>query len=246
VTKFSLNLNKFALLRNARGGNQPDVGAIARRCIDRGVHGLTLHPRPDQRHARDQDVRELTALLRAHPDVELNVEGYPSERYLELVLQVRPAQATLVPDAPDQLTSDHGWDVVGEHERLSPVLQRLRAAGIRSSLFLDPVAAQVEAAARIRPDRIELYTEAYARGFSEGRLAEAVAPYAAAARLARQAGLGVNAGHDLNLTNLGPLLRAVPGILEVSIGHAFVCEAFDFTLEGTIDRYLKVLADAST
>ena len=245
MTKFSVNLNKFALLRNARGGNLPDVTAIARRCLQRGVDGLTLHPRPDQRHARDQDVRDLAALVKGWPQVELNVEGNPTEHYLDLVRQVRPAQATLVPDAPEQLTSDHGWDVLRERDRLTAIVQRLRGDGIRVSLFLDPVPAQVEAAARVGADRIELYTEAYARGFSQGRGPEALVVYAAAARQAQQLGLGVNAGHDLNLANLGPLLRGVPGILEVSIGHAFVCEAFDFTLEGTVDRYLAVIAQGA-
>jgi pyridoxine 5-phosphate synthase len=242
VTKFSVNLNKFALLRNARGGNQPDLLAIARRCLARGVPGLTLHPRPDERHARAEDVRALAALLRSQGgDLELNVEGNPTERYLELVLETRPHQATLVPDAPDQLTSDHGWDAIAEGARLLPMIARLRAAGIRVSLFLDPRVDQVEAAARVGTDRIELYTEGYARAFGSERQAAVLGEYAAAARRAQALGLGVNAGHDLNLQNLGPFLAAVPGVLEVSIGHAFVCEAFDYTLEGTIDRYLAIV-----
>jgi pyridoxine 5-phosphate synthase len=240
-TAFSVNLNKFALIRNARGGNMPDVAAIARRCMARGAHGVTLHPRPDQRHARDQDVRQLAALVQQFPGTELNVEGNPTDRYLDLVLAVRPAQATLVPDDPGQLTSDHGWDAVAERQRLSAVVGRLRAGGIRVSLFLDPDVAQVEAAAATGAERIELYTEAYARGFAQGSGAEAVADYAAAARRAQELGLGVNAGHDLNLENLGPFLAAVPGVLEVSIGHAFICECFDHTLEGTIDRYLTIV-----
>jgi pyridoxine 5-phosphate synthase len=239
-TAFSVNLNKFALIRNARGGNLPDVAAIARRCLARGAHGVTLHPRPDQRHARDQDVRQLAALVQQFPGAELNVEGNPTDRYLDLVLAARPAQATLVPDAPAQLTSDHGWDAVAERERLSAIVGRLRAGGIRVSLFLDPDLAQVEAAATTGADRIELYTEAYARGFAEARGSEAVAPYAAAARRAQALGLGVNAGHDLNLANLPALLAAVPGILEVSIGHAFICECFDDGLEATVDRYLAI------
>jgi pyridoxine 5-phosphate synthase len=240
-TAFSVNLNKFALIRNARGGNLPDVGAIARRCLERGAHGVTLHPRPDQRHARDQDVRDLAALVQQFPGTELNVEGNPTDRYLDLVLATRPAQATLVPDAPAQLTSDHGWDVVAERQRLTEVIGRLRAGGIRVSLFLDPDVTQVEAAAATGADRIELYTEAYARGFAEGRGHDAVAPYAAAGRRARELGLGVNAGHDLNLANLGLLLTAVPSVLEVSIGHAFICECFDHGLEGTVDRYLTIV-----
>jgi pyridoxine 5-phosphate synthase len=239
-TAFSVNLNKFALIRNARGHNLPDVAAIARRCLARGAHGVTLHPRPDQRHARDEDVRQLATLVQQFQGAELNVEGNPTDRYLDLVLAARPAQATLVPDAPAQLTSDHGWDAVAERERLSAIVARLHAGGIRVSLFLDPDLAQVEAAAATGTDRIELYTEAYARGFAEGRGDEAVAPYAAAGRRAQELGLGVNAGHDLNLANLGPLLAAVPGVLEVSIGHAFICECFDFGLEGTVDRYLAI------
>jgi pyridoxine 5-phosphate synthase len=241
VTKFSVNLNKFALLRNARGGNMPDVLAIARRCLDRGVHGITMHPRPDERHARADDVRALAALVRRWPSAELNVEGNPDDRYLDLVIETRPHQATLVPDAPDQLTSDHGWDAAAEAERLRPIIARLSAAGIRVSLFLDPRVEQVEAAARTGTDRIELYTEAYARGFGSAAGTDVLAGYAAAARRAQALGLGVNAGHDLNLQNLGPFLTAVPSVLEVSIGHAFVCEAFDFTLEGAVDRYLAIV-----
>jgi pyridoxine 5-phosphate synthase len=240
-TAFSVNLNKFALIRNARGHNLPDVAAIARRCLARGAHGVTLHPRPDQRHARDEDVRQLATLVQQFQGAELNVEGNPTDRYLELVLAARPAQATLVPDAPAQLTSDHGWDAVAERERLSAIVARLHTGGIRVSLFLDPDLAQVESAAATGADRIELYTEAYARGFAEGRGTEAVAPYAAAGRRAQELGLGVNAGHDLNLANLPPLLAAVPGVLEVSIGHAFICECFDFGLEGTVDRYLALV-----
>jgi pyridoxine 5-phosphate synthase len=241
VTKFSVNLNKFALLRNARGGNLPDLAAIARRCVARGVHGLTVHPRPDERHARASDVRMLAKLVPPHPAVELNIEGNPDQRYLDLVLEVRPHQATLVPDAPDQLTSDHGWDVVREHDRLAPIIRRLKDAGVRVSLFLDPDLAQVEAAAGSGADRIELYTESWARTFATPAAPDVLATFAAAAARANELGLGVNAGHDLNLENLSAFLRAVPRVLEVSIGHAFVCESFDFTLEGAIDRYLAIL-----
>ena len=241
MTHFSANLNKFALLRNARGGSLPDVLAIARRCLERGVHGITVHPRPDERHARAQDVRDLAELVARYPGRELNVEGYPDRRYLDLVLKSRPHQATLVPDAPEQLTSDHGWDVVRETERLRPILTELRAAGIRVSLFLDPVLEQVEAAVTVGTDRIELYTEGYARAFGGPGEQESLARYATAARQATALGLGVNAGHDLNLNNLGRFLAAVPDVLEVSIGHAFVCEAFDYTLEGTVDRYLAIV-----
>ncbi len=240
MTKFSVNLNKFALLRNARGGALPDVTSIARRCLDRGVDGLTLHPRPDERHARAGDVRALAALVRERPGTELNVEGFPDERYLDLVLEVKAHQATLVPDAPGQLTSDHGWKAGDEEARLTPIVAQLRAAGVRVSLFLDPDPAELEAVKRVGADRIELYTESWARAFGTADEAGQLAPFVTTARRAQALGLGVNAGHDLNLANLGPFLTAVPNVLEVSIGHAFVCEAFDYTLEGTIDRYLTI------
>ena len=241
MTHFSVNINKFALIRNARGGNLPDIAVIGRRCLIAGAHGLTLHPRPDQRHARPDDVRTLATVVRAFPGAELNVEGYPDQRYLDLVLEVRPHQATLVPDHPGQLTSDHGWDVRVAGDRLVPIIGRLKSAGVRVSLFLDPEPAQVDAAAAVGADRIELYTEAWALAFGTSDQAPVLARYAAAARRAQERGLGVNAGHDLNLVNLGPFLAGVPGVLEVSIGHAFVCEAFDHTLEGTVARYLPIV-----
>jgi pyridoxine 5-phosphate synthase len=238
MTKFSVNLNKFALLRNARGGNRPDVLEMGRRAIARGVHGLTVHPRPDERHTRKADVLALAELVRAHRGVEFNVEGNPTEDFLALVLRARPHQATLVPDAPGQLTSDHGWDAVRDRGRLVPIVARLQGAGIRVSLFLDPDVAQVDAAAETGADRIELYTESYAVAFGSPRQDEVLASFAAAARRARERGLGVNAGHDLDLRNLGAFLAVVPDVLEVSIGHAVVCESFDHGFEGTLDRYL--------
>jgi pyridoxine 5-phosphate synthase len=241
VTKFSVNLNKFALIRNARGGAQPDVAAIGRRCLAAGAHGLTVHPRPDQRHTRPDDVRARARVVRDVPGTELNVEGNPGGSYLDLVLEVGPHQATLVPDAPQQLTSDHGWDVVAGAGELAPVLARLKSAGVRVSLFLDPDLRQVEAAARVGADRIELYTEGWAQAFGTPEAGRVLASYAEAARRAQALGLGVNAGHDLTLQNLGPFLDAVPQVLEVSIGHAFVCEAFDHTLEGTVERYVKIV-----
>jgi pyridoxine 5-phosphate synthase len=244
VTKFSVNLNKFALIRNARGGSQPDVAAMGRRCLAAGAHGLTVHPRPDQRHTRPDDVRELARVVRAFPATELNVEGNPGDAYLDLVLEVRPHQATLVPDAPQQLTSDHGWDVVKRGRELVPVLARLKAAGVRVSLFLDPDPVQVDAAAKVGADRIELYTEGWARAFATPDAGRVLAGYADAASRAQALGLGVNAGHDLTLQNLGPFLDAVPQVLEVSIGHAFVCEAFDHTLEGTVERYVRIVERA--
>jgi pyridoxine 5-phosphate synthase len=200
-----------------------------------------VHPRPDQRHTRPDDVRALAQVVRAFPGVELNVEGNPDRRYLDLVLEVRPHQATLVPDDPGQLTSDHGWNVVAAAAKLGPILARLKSAGVRVSLFLDPDLQQVDAAAAVGADRIELYTEAWARAHGTPSADRVLAGYAAAARRAQEKGLGVNAGHDLNLTNLGPFLAGVPDVLEVSIGHAFVCEAFDHTLEGTVARYLPIV-----
>lgn len=241
MTRFSVNLNKFALLRNSRGGNRPDVLAIARRCIAAGVRGITVHPRPDERHTRYADARALAALLVGHDGVEFNVEGNPIERFVELVLETRPDQVTLVPDADNQLTSDHGWDAISHEATLRPLLERFRAAGIRTSLFLDPVVAQVEAAARTGTDRIELYTEPYAQAFGTDRQSAVLADFANAARRAQSLGLGVNAGHDLDLDNLAVFLATVPDVLEVSIGHAVVCESLDYGLEPTLARYLKIV-----
>jgi pyridoxine 5-phosphate synthase len=243
VTNLSVNLNKFALLRNSRGGKRPDVLQAARRCLAGGAHGITLHPRPDQRHARYADVFDLARLLAEQPPAELNIEGAPDERLLEVVLQARPHQCTLVPDLPGQLTSDHGWDVKAHLELLKRVIARLHEAKIRVSLFVDPVVAQVEAVPLVGADRIELYTAGYAEAFGTPSQAAVVATYREAARAAQDLGLGVNAGHDLDLENLGPFLREVPGVLEVSIGHAFICEAIDYTLEGTLERYRRVHQD---
>jgi pyridoxine 5-phosphate synthase len=241
VTKLSINLNKFALLRNSRGGKQPVVLDIAERCLAGGADGITVHPRPDQRHARYSDVSDLVPLLSHWAPAELNLEGAPAERFLEVVEKARPHQCTLVPDAPNQLTSDHGWDVLGDGARIEPVIARLRSQGIRVSLFLDPDLAQVAAAAKVGTDRIELYTAPYAEAFGTSAQASVLASYREAARLAQSLGLGVNAGHDLSLLNLGAFLSEVPDVLEVSIGHAFICESLDYTLEGTLERYLAII-----
>jgi pyridoxine 5-phosphate synthase len=241
MTRFSVNLNKFALLRNARGTNTPDLLAIARRCLAAGVHGITVHPRTDQRHVKYGDVVDLDRLVRQHPGVELNVEGVIDDSLLDLVEQVRPVQCTLVPDAPDQLTSDHGWQV-GEHEEdLRKVVDRLHRQGIRVSLFLDPEPRQAAPARAIGADRVELYTHSFAAAFGTAEQATVTAAFRDTAVAAQQAGLGVNAGHDLSLRNLETLLREVPNVLEVSIGHAFICECFDFGLESTIARYLEII-----
>jgi pyridoxine 5-phosphate synthase len=242
ATLFSINLNKFALLRNSRGGNMPDVLAIAADCIAHGVRGITVHPRPDERHTRVEDVVALAELVRRHEGVEFNVEGNPSERFVDLVERTRPNQVTLVPDSPDQLTSDHGWNVVEETDRLAQVTRRLHASGLRVSLFLDPAVEQVDAVPGTGAERIELYTEPYARAFGTPEQGQQLERFRAAALRARELQLGVNAGHDLNLANLADFLRRVPGVLEVSIGHAVVCEALERGLHETLERYLQIVA----
>lgn len=241
MTKFSVNLNKIALLRNSRGRNAPDVGAVARRCLALGVHGITVHPRPDERHTRYTDVLELARIVREFPGAEFNVEGNPTERFIALVLEAKPDQVTLVPDAADQLTSDHGWDVIGDSALLTAVVPRFRAAGIRTSLFMDPDAKQIEAVSTVQADRVELYTESYANAHGSPDEARVLDAFEAAARAARAQRLGVNAGHDLSLDNLATFLARVPGVLEVSIGHAVVCEALELGLEVTIARYLAIV-----
>jgi pyridoxine 5-phosphate synthase len=241
MTRFSVNLNKFALLRNARGANKPDLLAIAQRCLSAGVHGITVHPRPDQRHVKYGDVVDLDRLIRRHPGVELNVEGALDDKLLELVEQVRPAQCTLVPDAADQLTSDHGWDIEGQAEELRKTVARLHRRGIRVSLFVDPEPSQAAAARTVGADRVELYTHSFAAAYGSAGQAAVTASFRDTAVAAQRAGLGVNAGHDLSLDNLDHLLREVPDVLEVSIGHAFICECFDFGMEGTLARYLEII-----
>ena len=245
MTKFSVNLNKIALLRNSRGRNVPDVAAVARRCLALGVHGITVHPRPDERHTRYADVIELARVVREFPGAEFNVEGNPTERFIALVLEAKPDQVTLVPDAADQLTSDHGWDVLGARAFLSSVVPRFKGAGIRTSLFMDPDPRQIEAVAAVAADRIELYTESYANACGAPDEARVLAAFETAARAARAQRLGVNAGHDLSLANLERFLAHVPGILEVSIGHAVVCEALELGLETTLRRYLAIVNAAA-
>lgn len=241
MTRLSVNLNKIALLRNARGSDYPNLLHMARRAIAAGAHGITVHPRPDQRHIRFDDVPVLAELCAAHADVEYNIEGNPTEQFLELVLAAKPDQCTLVPDDPGQLTSDHGWNLDGDNRSLAHTVESLKSAGIRVSLFLDPDPSMVEHVPDTGADRIELYTESYARAFDTAAETSEIARFAAAARRAGELGLGVNAGHDLNLYNLGPFLSRVPGVLEVSIGHAITVESFDFGFEGTLERYLDVL-----
>lgn len=239
MTKLSVNINKIALLRNSRGRNFPDVRAFAARCLDLGAQGITLHPRQDQRHARYSDVEELNALC-GERGAELNVEGYPSEEFLEVVNRVKPVQCTLVPDAPGQVTSDHGWDLTKEAEFLSEAVRSLKGNGIRTSLFVDYDSSEIERVREIGADRVELYTEPYAEHFGSDHHDEMLKGFRDAARRAQQVGLGVNAGHDLSLENLGQFL-AIPDILELSIGHALIVESIDMGLEAVIGRYLEII-----
>ncbi len=239
MANLSVNINKITLLRNSRGRDYPDVRAFAARCLELGAHGITLHPRQDQRHARYRDVEVLQQLCVEH-GAELNVEGYPSEELLAVVMRVRPAQCTLVPDAPGQLTSDHGWDFAKEAGFLREVVRRLKDGGIRVSLFADYDYPGIEQAREIGADRVELYTEPYATHFGSARADGILEGFLTAADRARRAGLGVNAGHDLNLDNLGRFLT-IPDILEVSIGHALVVESIEMGLEAVIARYLSLV-----
>jgi len=240
VVKLSVNLNKVALLRNARSIGIPSVTRAATTCLAAGADGITVHPRPDQRHIRTQDVLELADLLRAQGGVEYNIEGNPFPEYLELVRRVRPTQCTLVPDSPEALTSDHGWDLKREGARLRPLIAELRALGMRVSLFMDAEAG-IERAAEVGADRVELYTEPYAAAHARGEPAAELERFAAAARAAQAAGLGVNAGHDLNRDNLGAFVAAMPGLLEVSIGHALIADALDLGLQAAVRAYLRAL-----
>lgn len=240
MTKLSVNINKIALLRNSRGRNFPNVRAFAERCLNLGAHGITLHPREDQRHARYEDVVELFALCKDH-DRELNVEGFPSPEFLDIVKRVRPAQCTLVPDMPGQLTSDHGWNIRQHEAMLKTVIAPLSALGIRVSLFVDHDYPYLEAAREVGADRIELYTEPYAEHFGTALGDTIFSGFQSAARHAQELGLGVNAGHDLNLENLGRFID-IPDILEVSIGHALIVESIEAGIESVITRYLAIVA----
>ena len=236
MTRLSVNINKVALLRNARGGNVPDLVRVARDCESFGAQGITVHPRPDERHVRRDDIAPLEEAV----TTEFNIEGYPSDDFVALVIATRPHQVTLVPDAPGQLTSDHGWDALAEADRLRDLAGVFREAGVRLSIFLDPDVRQVEAAAKTGTDRIEFYTGPYAHDFRRDR-AGAVAPYAEAGRAAAACGLGVNAGHDLDLDNLQYFCREVPDVLEVSIGHALIADALYYGLHNTIQMYRRQL-----
>ena len=234
--RLSVNINKIATLRNARGHNLPDVLKVAQDCERFGAQGITVHPRPDERHIRYQDVRDLRPIVKT----EFNIEGYPSESFISLVLEVHPAQVTLVPDAPDALTSNAGWDTMKRADFLKEVIGRFRQAGIRTSIFVEADPVMVEGAAKIGTDRVELYTESYASGYNADR-EKAIAPFVAAAEAAGRCGLGLNAGHDLNLDNLAYFNQRIPNLAEVSIGHALICDALYYGLENTIQMYLQRL-----
>ena len=237
MTNLSVNLNKVALLRNSRNFGIPSVIEAASTCIQAGTHGITVHPRPDQRHIKPEDVYELAQIL----SVEFNIEGNPSPQFLEIIREVKPTQCTLVPDAPDAFTSDHGWDLAVDGSWLRPIIQELKDLGVRVSLFMDPDLIQIERAKEIGADRIELYTEPYATAFRNGDVEPVFQQYQKAAHQAQEIGLGVNAGHDLNLQNLEKFC-SIPGILEVSIGHALVADALDVGLFNAVQEYLRVLA----
>ena len=236
MTRLSVNINKIATLRNARGGNLPDVQKAAIDCERFGAQGITVHPRPDERHITRRDVELLRPLI----TTEFNIEGNPTPEFIELVLKHKPDQVTLVPDDPNQLTSDHGWDTIKHKNFLVDVIARFKEAGIRTSIFVDPDPKIVESAKATGTDRIELYTESYAADFLKGKEA-AIAPFVEAARIAKETGLGLNAGHDLNLDNLKYFAQNIPWLDEVSIGHALVCDALYFGLENAVQLYLREL-----
>lgn len=237
----SVNLNKIALLRNSRGHNYPKVVSMAERSLKAGAEGVTIHPRPDQRHATYRDVSELKEWIADYPGKELNIEGYPSEKFMEVVLAAKPHQCTLVPDAENQLTSDHGWSLPSQTETLTPVISRLKDAGIRVSIFIDNDPQAAAAASETGTDRVELYTGPYAESYHTAAKLEVTESYIQTARAAVADGLGINAGHDLDLQNLGFLISKIPDIAEVSIGHALTVEALDYGWDDTIRRYVKIL-----
>lgn len=245
MTKLSVNVNKVALLRNSRTVGIPSVLRAAELAVAAGAHGVTVHPRPDQRHIRPADVEDIAAYLADFPAVEFNIEGNPFPEFVELILKHRPAQTTLVPDAPGAVTSDHGWNLAQDWKRLAPIIEKLKQSGTRVALFMDVDSDQWQRAHDIGAARVELYTQPYAEAFARGDAAASLAAFAAAARAAQGAGLDVNAGHDLNLQNLPDFCR-IPGILEVSIGHALIADALELGLPAAVRAYLDILRKHST
>ncbi|MGJ3236495.1 pyridoxine 5'-phosphate synthase [Marivirga sp.] len=238
MTSLSVNINKIATLRNARGGENPNVVNVAKDCERFGAQGITIHPRPDERHITKKDVYDLAPIV----TTEFNIEGYPDERFLELIEENKPAQATLVPDPPGVLTSNAGWDTIKHHDFLKDVIAQLKSMGVRTSIFIGTEPKLIEYAARIGTDRIELYTEPYAANYAKDR-EKAVDPFVKAADIAQKVGLGINAGHDLSLENLKFLKESIPFMDEVSIGHALICDALYYGLENTIQLYLRELRE---
>ena len=244
-TALSVNVNKVALLRNSRHLDIPSPVRAAELCLKSGADGITIHPRPDERHIRAQDARELAALMRQWPEREFNIEGNPFHNLMPLVRELRPQQCTLVPDSQDQFTSDHGWNFPQDAERLAPVVAELRALGVRVSLFMDPLPGAMAAARALGADRVEFYTESYARAWGTPAQAAVLQTFADAGLAARAAGLGINAGHDLNRQNLPAFLKAVPEVLEVSIGHALISDALELGYAATVQAYLQAMAPGS-
>ena len=240
-TALSVNVNKVALLRNSRALDVPNPVRAATLALEAGADGITIHPRPDERHIRAHDVADLAALMKSWPQAELNIEGNPFHNLMPFVEAVRPHQCTFVPDSAEQSTSDHGWRMPADAARLGPLIQRAHACGVRVSLFMDPDPVAIGAVRDTGADRIELYTETYARAHGSDHLAAVLSAFVASGEAARRAGLGVNAGHDLNRANLTDFLRAVPGVLEVSIGHALVADALEFGLSETVKSYLRCI-----
>ena len=236
-TALSVNVNKVALVRNTRHLGIPSVTRAAELCLEAGARGITVHPRPDERHIRSHDVYELAELMKAWPDREYNIEGNPSQNLMDFIRQVRPHQATFVPDSEDQFTSDHGWSFPQDAERLAPLVAECKALGVRVSLFMDPTPEAMAAAKAVGADRIELYTEPYAAAWGTPDQAAQLERYRSAAQAALDAGLGVNAGHDLNRDNLTAFVRGVPGVLEVSIGHALIADALELGYAATVQAY---------
>ncbi|NUZ06959.1 pyridoxine 5'-phosphate synthase [Piscinibacter koreensis] len=245
ATALSVNVNKVALLRNQRALTIPSVTRIAELALDVGAHGITVHPRPDERHIRAADLPELAALLAERPGAEFNIEGNPFHNLMPLVRRFRPDQCTFVPDAVGQSTSDHGWDFAADGERLAPLIAEARALGVRVSLFVDADPAAMATARALGTDRVELYTEPYAAAHGAPHQREVLARFAAAANAALAEGLGVNAGHDLNHENLAEFLRAVPGVLEVSIGHALIARALELGIDAAVRELLRAIASGA-
>ena len=240
-TALSVNVNKVALVRNTRHLGIPSVLRAAQLCLQAGAQGITVHPRPDERHIRAHDVSDLAALLKQWPGREYNIEGNPSQNLMDFIRAVRPQQATFVPDSEDQFTSDHGWSFPQDAQRLRPLIAECRSLGVRVSLFMDPLPEQMAAAKAVGADRIELYTEPYAAAWGTPEQAAQLQRYTAAAQAALAAGLGINAGHDLNRDNLSAFVAAVPGLLEVSIGHAFIADALELGYTDTVRAYQRCI-----